>query len=133
MKLIKLLLGSFFLAFGSFFLCAAMLISFDPNQTAEFKTEAILGCLQLGLPSISGGGLLVWGWVQNWRKEKRDRLQSSFAKVLTENNGQITTLQLAIAAEISGVEADKFLKEKAKEFNANCEVTENTIIYQFEV
>jgi len=134
MKLIKLLSGSFLLAFGSFFLCAAILIPFDPDDDAESKTNAILGCLLLGLPSTTGGGLLVGSLVQNRRQEKRDRIQSSFYRVLEETNGHITTLRLAMAAEISGVEAEKFLNEKAKEFHANFEVTEEgNIIYQFDL
>lgn len=134
MKLIKLLSGSFLLAFGSLFLCAAILIPFDPDDTSESKTNAILGCLLLGLPSTTGGGLLVWSLVETRRKEKRDLIQSTFYRLLEETNGNITILRLAMAAEISGVEAEKFLTEKAKEFNANFEVTEEGgIIYQFDV
>jgi cobalamin biosynthesis protein CbiG len=134
MKLIKLLSGSLLLAFGGFFLCAAILIPFDPDDTAESKTEAILGCLLLGVPSTSGGGFLIGNLRETRKKEKRDRIQSSFYRVLEETNGNITTLRLAMAAEISGKEAEKFLNEKAQEFNANFQVTEDGgIVYQFDL
>lgn len=134
MKLIKLLSGSFLLAFGGFFLCAAILIPFAPDDTAESKTEAILGCLLLGLPSTCGGGFLVWSLLKTQKKEKRDRIQSSFYRVLEETNGNITTLRLAMDANISGEEAEAFLNEKAQEFNANFLVTEDGgIVYQFDL
>lgn len=134
MKVIKLLSGSFLLAFGGLFLLAALLIPFDKTETPEDRNSALLGCLILGLPMTTGGSFLLWSVAENRRQTKRDRLQSSFYQILKENHGNITVMRLAMATGVSGNEAQQFLTEKAKEFNANFNITENgSIIYEFEV
>lgn len=48
--------------------------------------------------------------------------------------GYITVMRLAMATKVSGDEAQQFLTEKAKEFNADFKVTENgSIIYKFDI
>ncbi len=134
MKLIKLLSGSFLLTFGSLCLLVALLTPFDKTQTPEDKNSAIIGALMFGLPMTAGGSFLLWSVAENHRQTKRDRLQSSFYQILKENHGNITVMRLAMATGVSGNEAQQFLTEKAKEFNANFNITENgSIIYEFEV
>lgn len=134
MKVIKLLSGSFLLAFGGLFLLAALLIPFDKTETPEDRNSALLGCLLLGLPMTTGGSFLLWSVAENRRQTKRDRLQSSFYQILKENNGDITVMRLAMATKVSGDEAQQFLTEKAKEFNADFKVTENgSVVYKFDI
>ncbi len=134
MKVIKLLSGSFLLAFGGLFLLAALLIPFDKTETPEDRNSALLGCLLLGLPMTTGGSFLLWSVAENRRQTKRDRLQSSFYQILKENNGDITVMRLAMATKVSGDEAQQFLTEKAKEFNADFKVTENgSVVYKFDL
>lgn len=134
MKVIKLLSGSFLFAFGGLFLLAALLIPFDKTETPEDRNSALLGCLLLGLPMTTGGSFLLWSVAENRRQTKRDRLQSSFYQILKENNGDITVMRLAMATKVSGDEAQQFLTEKAKEFNADFKVTENgSVVYKFDI
>lgn len=134
MKVIKLLSGSFLFAFGGLFLLAALLIPFDKTETPEDRNSALLGCLILGLPMTTGGSFLLWSVAENRRQTKRDRLQSSFYQILKENNGDITVMRLAMATKVSGDEAQQFLTEKAKEFNADFKVTENgSVVYKFDI
>ena len=134
MKLIKLLSGSFLFAFGGLFLLAALLIPFDKTETPEDRNSALLGCLLLGLPMTTGGGFLLWSVAETNRQTKRDRLQSSFYQILKENNGDITVMRLAMATKVSGDEAQQFLTEKAREFNADFTVTENgSVVYKFDI
>lgn len=134
MKVIKLLSGSFLFAFGGLFLLAALLIPFDKTETPEDRNSALLGCLLLGLPMTTGGSFLLWSVAENRRQTKRDRLQSSFYQILKENNGDITVMRLAMATKVSGDEAQQFLTEKAKEFNADFKVTENgSVVYKFDL
>lgn len=134
MKVIKLLSGSFLFAFGGLFLLAALLIPFDKTETPEDRNSALLGCLLLGLPMTTGGSFLLWSVAETHRQTKRDRLQSSFYQILKENNGDITVMRLAMATKVSGDEAQQFLTEKAKEFNADFKVTENgSVVYKFDI
>lgn len=134
MKVIKLLSGSFLFAFGGLFLLAALLIPFDKTETPEDRNSALLGCLLLGLPMTTGGSFLLWSVAENRRQTKRDRLQSSFYQILKENNGDITVMRLAMATKVSGDEAQQFLTEKAREFNADFTVTENgSVVYKFDL
>lgn len=134
MKVIKLLSGSFLLAFGGLFLLAALLIPFDKTETPEDRNSALLGCLILGLPMTTGGSFLLWSVAETHRQTKRDRLQSSFYQILKENNGDITVMRLAMATKVSGDEAQQFLTEKAREFNADFTVTENgSVVYKFDI
>ncbi|MBD2547753.1 hypothetical protein [Planktothricoides raciborskii] len=134
MKLIKLLSGSFLLTFGSLCLLVAILLPFDKTETPEDKNSAIIGALMFGLPMTAGGSFLLWSVAETHRQTKRDRLQSSFYQILKENNGDITVMRLAMATKVSGDEAQQFLTEKAKEFNADFKVTENgSVVYKFDI
>ncbi len=132
--LIKSLFGSVLLTFGSLFLLAALLIPFDKTETPEDRNNMVIGSLIFGLPMTAGGSFFLWSAAENRRQRKRDRLQSSFYKILKENKGYITVMRLAMATKVSGDEAQQFLTEKAKEFNADFKVTENgSIIYKFDL
>lgn len=132
--LIKSFFGGIFLTVGSFFLLAALLMPLDKTQTPEEKNSAMLACLILGLPITTGGSFLLWSAGATRLQAKQARLQSSFYKLLKENKGYITVMRLAMATKVSGDEAQQFLTEKAKEFNADFKVTENgSIIYKFDI
>lgn len=121
---------------------------------------AVLGALLLLVPAMQfmnpvdkfPGRLNVWGWsalgigavsacfgtwlgidaVLAGRQAKRDRIQSAFFNLLEANKGEITALQFARAANLSGEEAQKYLDTRAKEFNATFDVSpEGGIYYRF--
>ena len=75
----------------------------------------------LGVLSAMGG---LWKYYQHKQQERQAWLNFIFYQILQENQGQIATLDLAIAANIPGAEAQEFLQKKAKEFGAEFEVTD---------
>lgn len=65
-------------------------------------------------------------------KQTKDEIQATFYRLLRANNGNITVMRLAMDAGLSGKEAQAYLDEKAKEFNANYEVSDKgDIVYRF--
>ncbi|WP_016949929.1 hypothetical protein [Anabaena sp. PCC 7108] len=59
---------------------------------------------------------------------------SKFYQMLQENQGKITLLNFAMQSQLPATEARQYLDEKAKEFNANFQVTEEgAVSYHFDV
>jgi hypothetical protein len=68
------------------------------------------------------------------QKEISDRVRSTFYRLVTEHNGQITILRFAMEAELSGQEARQYLDQRAKEFNATFDVLDGgNIAYHFDL
>jgi hypothetical protein len=90
------------------------------------------GAFGIGLVSAGFGTWLAVDAVVAGRQAKRDRIQSTFFNLLEANNGEITVLQFARAANLSGEEAQKYLDTRAKEFSATFDVSsEGGIYYRF--
>lgn len=67
------------------------------------------------------------------KQQESDRLNSILFRLIEQENGAITILNFAMEAKISGEKAKQFLDEKAKEFNARFEVSQQgNISYQFD-
>jgi len=151
MKVIRWILAAPLYLAAIFFLCFTFAYPFDDTIDTSSK---IFGCL-LGL-ALTGGFFKLANWLVKLRsteeensdranskpdrKEKtksknqteEDRLQPIFFRLVKENNVRVTQMQLAIAAEISGTEAKKYLDEQAKAFGSNFNVSEEGFItYQF--
>lgn len=101
--------------------------------------DTALGGLILGVPSALLGGLLALGVYRESQQEKKiiaqqasDRLQSTFFRLIEANNGYITVLQLAMAGQLTATAAKQYLNEKAQDFDATFDVSnEGTISYYF--
>lgn len=144
MKLLKKWAAGLLLSFG--FLCLTVTVSklvdgdIAPNQKAEVTDTAMTGIV-LAIPALLVAGWLLWSLYQEGQEktternpEENERLQALFFQMLQERNGQITVLHFAMESQLSGKEAQKFLDEKAKEFNANFEVSDRgDVIYRFKV
>ncbi|WP_249070661.1 hypothetical protein [Argonema antarcticum] len=108
-----------------------------PNKDAspedrEEDANAALGGLVLGIPAVAWGAWLARGLYRQGKQEKYDRLNSTFYRLIKESDGQFTVLRFAMEAQLPGKEAKKYLDEKAKEFQANFDVTETgDISYRF--
>ncbi len=64
--------------------------------------------------------------------QRRAKLRSTFYALVEAQDGELTLLQYAKAADVSGKQAKAYLNERAKEFNATFEVdTKGGIIYRF--
>ncbi|WP_341733745.1 hypothetical protein [Microcoleus sp. EPA2] len=112
----------------------------------------IWGYLTLLLPisltavaSFESGGMF-WtiataagmGWAyklyQQQQKQKIAHLDSVFYRLIKENQGRVTALDLAMNAKLPGAKVQEYLDERASEFGADFEVTEQGgILYYFQV
>lgn len=78
------------------------------------------------------------GWAyklyQQQQKNQVAHLDSVFYRLIKENQGRVTALDLAMNAKIPGEKVQEYLDERAKEFAADFEVTEQGgILYYFQV
>jgi large subunit ribosomal protein L7/L12 len=131
MKLIKKLSAGFLVTLGSICLLAAAYAPFNHDISPEEQRSEAIACLLFGLPLTGVGGWMAWRLHQQGKNKRRDRLQSIFYELLKQSKGQITVLQLAMEAKLSGTEARQFLNEQAREFNANFEVNDQGEIFYF--
>lgn len=135
MKLFTKVSAGFLLSFGFLFLMVSL--SELPNLDDKDKTsqerqegsDAFLGGIAFGMPMLAGGGWIFWDLRQKHQKQLQDRLKSTFYRLIEEKNGQITLLQFAKEAEITGEEAKQYLDTKAKEFNATFDLNPDGGVY----
>ncbi len=67
------------------------------------------------------------------QKHQQDCLNTLFYKLIQQNQGHITALDLAINSQLSGKVVQEFLDERAKEFGAELEITEQGgLLYYFQ-
>ena len=86
----------------------------------------------LAIALIGGVG---WAWkrYQRQQQHKLAHLDAIFYQLIQENQGRVTALDLAMNAKFSGTQVQRYLDERAKEFAAEFEVTEQGgIIYYFQ-
>jgi hypothetical protein len=68
------------------------------------------------------------------QKHKLAHLDPVFYKLIKENQGRVTALDLAMNAKLPGEKVQEYLDERAKEFAADFEVTEQGgILYYFQI
>ncbi|MEM1172068.1 MAG: hypothetical protein AAGJ08_24050 [Cyanobacteria bacterium P01_H01_bin.35] len=113
----------------------------DTNPTNNFPIVISLG---LGLLTLSlswrffaiiviASGL-TWTFrhYREQQKHQQDALNTLFYKLIQENQGHITALDLAMNSQLSGKVVQEFLDERAKEFGAELEITEQgSLLYYF--
>lgn len=139
MKLIKMVAVGLFLplGLGLSILCVADLL--NPRSPADSKEGSLGALLFFGLPPTALGSWCLWSlYQQNQReqqareKQERDRLQATFYQLIEANSGRITVLKFAKETQLSGEAAKAYLDDKAQEFNANFEVSEQgDMAYRF--
>jgi hypothetical protein len=79
---------------------------------------------------------MAWAYklYQQQQKNKLAHLDSVFYRLIKENQGRVTALDLAMNAKLPGEKVQEYLDERAKEFAADFEVTEQGgILYYFQV
>ncbi len=118
--------------------CAVGLLSLNnlqnsPNNERVDISGTIATLIFFGLTPTLMGGWLVWGTSQQGQRQDRDRLQATFFKLLREHNGHINVLRFSMEANISGEAAKAYLDERAREFNAAFNVSEEgKLFYTFD-
>ena len=120
------------------------------KQMTDNGPSSPRSALTILLPAALGMALIVWAWrwllamgllltigglwkyYQAKQQEHLEQLNEIFYRLLQEHQGQLTTLDFAIAANITGLEAQQYLEERAREFAADFEVnTSGGIVYCF--
>ncbi|MGF1493207.1 MAG: hypothetical protein ACFBSC_12295 [Microcoleaceae cyanobacterium] len=90
------------------------------------------GLLAVGL-SGGIGHWRFWRYQQRQEQDKLAYLDEIFYQLVQENQGQVTPLDLAMKSRLSGSEVQQYLEQKAIEFSAQFEITEEgAIIYRFQ-
>ena len=139
MKLLKKLLALCFLLFGIPFSAGMIWEIMNPKTAPQDKDNAVAALIILTIPSTVMGGWLSWSLVQQNQKEQAlliesllHRIELVFLKLIENNSGKITVLQLARNAQIPTQSAKEYLDEKAKELSADFEVNEDgNVSYRF--
>lgn len=106
----------------------------DPKISEQDRGEAIAAVVLLGVPPTLLGGWMIWWSRQRSRRLEQDRLRTTFFRLLQENDGSVTALRFSMETGLDGRSAKTYLDERAKEFNALYNVTEEgNLSYRFEL
>jgi hypothetical protein len=98
------------------------------------RSDSAVALLCLGIAPIALGSWLLWDGKRRQQQFQSGHLDDLFYTLLRQNAGTITTLGLAMQSELSGAAAKAFLDDRAREFNANYQVTEaGDVVYVFDV
>ena len=137
MPTLKRILAGFFLLIGLPILLVGAFDLMDPEESREDKEGALAAAGFFGVPSVAiAAGLLISA--QRHRRTQRQKIdlarEQLFLNLLSAQDGEVTVVGFALAAQISIEEAKAYLDEKATQLGANFEVTEDGgIIYKFSV
>jgi hypothetical protein len=105
-------------------------IKAPPSQ----RSDSAVALLCLGIAPIALGSWLLWDGKRRQQQFQSGHLDDVFYTLLRQNAGTITPLGLAMQSELSGAAAKAFLDDRAREFNANYQVTEaGDVVYVFDV
>lgn len=134
MKLLRQTASGVLLSVGLLFLMVAILAPFDKSESPEEQRDITLGGLMLGVPMMISGGWLLRGLRRDWQKEEGDRLRTVFFQTARETGGYFSLMQFAMAADLPGETAKRYLDDRAKEFAASFEVDEQGgMFYRFPI
>ncbi|PMB14805.1 hypothetical protein [Fischerella thermalis] len=120
----------------------------DP-EAPDFRSREAYSALDLttkqglifGIPTLALGGWLAIGLYRQSRQDKKaleqqinEHLQSTFYRMIQENNGHVTLLGFAMQSHLPAPVARQYLDEQAKVFNANYKISEEGgISYHFDL
>ncbi|ARV58525.1 hypothetical protein BZZ01_07620 [Nostocales cyanobacterium HT-58-2] len=113
----------------------------------DFRNEAAINVLDntalhgliFGVPTSVLGVWMALGIFRQTRQERKaiksqanEALQSTFYRMIQENNGRITLVSFAMQSQLPPATAKQYLDDQAKLFNANFKVSEEGgISYDF--
>jgi large subunit ribosomal protein L7/L12 len=119
----------------SFVFLAVTVSSITMKNPTEKDRSAALGGIILGVPAGAGGAWIVWGVKkkdQKLQKTLDSHIETTFLELVQANQGKISTLDFAIATKLSLEDSKQYLDQKAKQLNADFNVSEDgAISYQF--
>ncbi|AFZ23155.1 hypothetical protein Cylst_0829 [Cylindrospermum stagnale PCC 7417] len=135
MKILKKIFAGSFLVIGLAILLLGTIDLMDSKETKEDKEGALAAMVVLGLPSTAIGAWIIWSLRQQHQQQLKQfnlEREQLFLHLLQQEEGEITITKFALSAQISIEEAKQYLDEKAKQLNANFEISdEKGVIYRF--
>ncbi|OKH41854.1 hypothetical protein NIES2101_33570 [Calothrix sp. HK-06] len=120
MKLIKQGTAGLLLTLGIF------LLTYAAYKAENKDFHAAKHLLLRGVPVTGAGGLLLWGV---YKEDRKQRLHSVFYQLLNQNQGRIALMQFALEAQLTAGVAKQYLDDKAKDFGAAFNVSEDGQFY----
>lgn len=142
-RLARGIIGYGLLGFGSLFLLLGLIVLVPTEDAPSDVTSAIILALIGGLPFAGGFFILRSGKgvgtpaagqaaSSKPRRSQEEVLRDNFFDLVKQNQGQVTPMQFAMAANVSGEEARQYLQDRAREFGADFQVNDQgTVIYIF--
>ena len=129
----KLFAGLLF-SIGFIFLSVTV-SSITMKNPTEKDRSAALGGIIIGVPAMAGGAWIVWGLSKKkevLQKERDRQIETTFLELVQANQGEVSTINFAIVTKLSLEESKQYLDKKAKQLNADFNVSEDgAISYQF--
>jgi ribosomal protein L7/L12 len=130
---LKFLIAGSLIGLGVVLSGLALMALLLPGQTVDQRTGAIGTLLIFGLPPIVMGGALWYLAQQGDQAREAARQRNAFFYLVQQGKGQITVLDFAIAAKLDGDRAKAYLDDRAREFNANFDVSAaGGVVYCFD-
>jgi ribosomal protein L7/L12 len=120
---LKFLIAGSLIGLGVVLSGLALIALLLPGQTVDQRTGAIGTLLIFGLPPIVMGGALWYLAQQGDQAREAARQRNAFFYLVQQGKGQITVLDFAIAAKLDGDRAKAYLDDRAREFNADFDVS----------
>jgi hypothetical protein len=96
----------------------------NPKTSSQDREGSGILLVLFGLPPTAWGGWVVWSGMSRAKREERDRLRETFFRMIEESQGHVTVLRFSMESGLEGQDAKHYLDERAKEFNAAFNVTE---------
>jgi large subunit ribosomal protein L7/L12 len=131
MKPLKKVAAGLLLTVGALFLMVPVAVLAREEATPRDRLDARAGLI-FGMGAIAWGSYLTWGLYHQTQAERRDRLQATFYRLLQEGKGKVTVMHLAMEARLPASQAQQYLDEQARTFDATFDVSEEGgIFYTF--
>jgi hypothetical protein len=132
MHKVKSIGAGLLLVLGFWCLGRALETALNSDPRVVDKRETLTAGILLGIPATATAGWLLWDRRRQSQLTQEKHLRAVFFQVVQAQQGQITPLQFAIAAQISGQEAKAYLSDRSLEFDATFQVDEvGNIFYCF--
>ena len=129
----KLFAGLLF-SIGFIFLSVTVSSIIMKNPTEKDRSAA-LGGIIIGVPAMACGAWIVWRLSKKkevLQKERDRQIETTFLELVQANQGEVSTINFAIVTKLSLEESKQYLDKKAKQLNADFNVSEDgAISYQF--
>jgi hypothetical protein len=134
MKSVKTVVAGLSLAFGILMTIPTTAEVIGIKAPPSKRSDSAVALLFFGIAPIGLGSWLLWDGKRRQQQFQAGHLDDLFYTLLLQNAGTITPMGLAMQSGLNGAAAKAFLDDRAREFNANYEVTaQGDVVYVFDL